>query len=183
MTAFDQAFQARRRDGHNGLRGGGRQRLRRRRRRRRRCTSTSRRRARLPGLRRHQAAGLRHLDHAREGVERGARQRRDRRWRQRLLRVAAVSGGTAGQEALRVRRRRSRCAACPMSAGDADPATGYDVRVDGQNTVIGGTSAVAPLWAGLIALHQRGKGSPRRVHQPASLRKHRAGLARHNARE
>jgi kumamolisin len=30
--------------------------------------------------------------------------------------------------------------------------TGYQVRVDGQDTVIGGTSAVAPLWAGLIAL-------------------------------
>jgi len=36
--------------------------------------------------------------------------------------------------------------------GDADPATGYIVRVDGQQFVIGGTSAVAPLWAGLIAL-------------------------------
>ncbi len=40
----------------------------------------------------------------------------------------------------------------PDVAGDADPATGYSVRVDGQDTVIGGTSAVAPLWAGLIAL-------------------------------
>jgi kumamolisin len=40
----------------------------------------------------------------------------------------------------------------PDVAGDADPATGYEVRVDGQNTVFGGTSAVAPLWAGLIAL-------------------------------
>jgi kumamolisin len=39
----------------------------------------------------------------------------------------------------------------PDVAGNADPDTGYDVRVDGQNTVIGGTSAVAPLWAGLIA--------------------------------
>jgi kumamolisin len=39
----------------------------------------------------------------------------------------------------------------PDVAGDADPQTGYDVRVDGTNTVIGGTSAVAPLWAGLIA--------------------------------
>ena len=29
--------------------------------------------------------------------------------------------------------------------------TGYDVRVNGIDTVIGGTSAVAPLWAGLIA--------------------------------
>jgi kumamolisin len=40
----------------------------------------------------------------------------------------------------------------PDVAGDADPATGYQVRVDGQDFVIGGTSAVAPLWAGLIAL-------------------------------
>src|SRR6202035_1295688 len=39
----------------------------------------------------------------------------------------------------------------PDVAGDADPATGYQVRVDGSNLVIGGTSAVAPLWAGLIA--------------------------------
>jgi kumamolisin len=40
----------------------------------------------------------------------------------------------------------------PDVAGDADPATGYLVRVDGQDTVIGGTSAVAPLWSGLVAL-------------------------------
>ncbi len=40
----------------------------------------------------------------------------------------------------------------PDVAGDADPATGYVIRVDGQTMVIGGTSAVAPLWAGLIAL-------------------------------
>jgi kumamolisin len=39
----------------------------------------------------------------------------------------------------------------PDVAGDADPATGYNVRVDGADTVIGGTSAVAPLWAGLVA--------------------------------
>src|SRR5271163_2495355 len=38
----------------------------------------------------------------------------------------------------------------PDVAGDADEDTGYDVRVDGSDTVIGGTSAVAPLWAGLI---------------------------------
>ena len=40
----------------------------------------------------------------------------------------------------------------PDVSGDADPVTGYSVRVDGQSLVIGGTSAVAPLWAGLIAL-------------------------------
>jgi kumamolisin len=39
----------------------------------------------------------------------------------------------------------------PDVAGDADPETGYSVVVDGQQTVIGGTSAVAPLWAGLLA--------------------------------
>ena len=40
----------------------------------------------------------------------------------------------------------------PDIAGDADPATGYSVRVDGLSQTYGGTSAVAPLWAGLIAL-------------------------------
>ena len=39
----------------------------------------------------------------------------------------------------------------PDVAGDADPSTGYQVEVDGSNIVVGGTSAVAPLWAGLIA--------------------------------
>ncbi|MGH9055048.1 MAG: S53 family peptidase [Acidimicrobiales bacterium] len=40
----------------------------------------------------------------------------------------------------------------PDVAGDADPQTGYDIFVDGSAEVVGGTSAVAPLWAGLIAL-------------------------------
>jgi kumamolisin len=39
----------------------------------------------------------------------------------------------------------------PDVSGNADPETGYDVRIDGTNAVIGGTSAVAPLWAALIA--------------------------------
>jgi kumamolisin len=39
----------------------------------------------------------------------------------------------------------------PDVSADADPETGYDVRIDGTDTVIGGTSAVAPLWAALIA--------------------------------
>jgi kumamolisin len=50
------------------------------------------------------------------------------------------SGGTSGGRGV------------PDVAGDADPSTGYVIRVDGETTVIGGTSAVAPLWAGLIAL-------------------------------
>jgi kumamolisin len=46
----------------------------------------------------------------------------------------------------------------PDVAGDADPSTGYEVRVDGETMVIGGTSAVAPLWAGLIALANQQNG-------------------------
>jgi kumamolisin len=38
----------------------------------------------------------------------------------------------------------------PDVAGDADPTTGYRVRVNGTDTVYGGTSAVAPLWAALV---------------------------------
>jgi kumamolisin len=48
----------------------------------------------------------------------------------------------------------------PDVAGDADPATGYQVRVDGHTLVFGGTSAVAPLWSGLIALINQHLGSP-----------------------
>ena len=40
----------------------------------------------------------------------------------------------------------------PDLAGDADPTTGFQVRIDGTDQVFGGTSAVAPLLAGLVAL-------------------------------
>ena len=48
----------------------------------------------------------------------------------------------------------------PDVAGDADPLTGYQVRVDGANQVLGGTSAVAPLWAALIARFNQLLGAP-----------------------
>jgi kumamolisin len=48
----------------------------------------------------------------------------------------------------------------PDVAGDAAPATGYSIEVDGQTEVVGGTSAVAPLWAGLIALLNQKLGKP-----------------------
>jgi kumamolisin len=48
----------------------------------------------------------------------------------------------------------------PDVCGDADPATGYTTRVDGKDSVVGGTSAVAPLWAGLIALVNQKVGKP-----------------------
>lgn len=64
----------------------------------------------------------------------------------------------------------------PDVSADADPQTGYDVLVDGTSAVIGGTSAVAPLWAGLIArinaLTGRAAGfmNPALYSQPAALR-------------
>jgi kumamolisin len=48
----------------------------------------------------------------------------------------------------------------PDISGDADPNTGYSVRVDGFDGVVGGTSAVAPLIAGLIARINSLKGQP-----------------------
>ncbi|HEX3514191.1 MAG TPA: S53 family peptidase [Trebonia sp.] len=52
--------------------------------------------------------------------------------------TSAAAGGATGR-------------GVPDVAGNADPVTGYLVVVDGQREPIGGTSAVAPLWAGLIA--------------------------------
>ncbi|WP_345814788.1 S53 family peptidase [Paraburkholderia sp. PREW-6R] len=48
----------------------------------------------------------------------------------------------------------------PDVAGDASPLTGYSVLIDGSQTVVGGTSAVAPLWAALIARINATAGQP-----------------------
>jgi kumamolisin len=48
----------------------------------------------------------------------------------------------------------------PDVAGDADPNTGYNVLVDGESAVFGGTSAVAPLWAALVAIINQQVGKP-----------------------
>ena len=48
----------------------------------------------------------------------------------------------------------------PDVAGDASPESGYNILVDGEQEVVGGTSAVAPLWAALITLINQMKGSP-----------------------
>ncbi len=48
----------------------------------------------------------------------------------------------------------------PDVSGDADPNTGYNIRVDGENAVFGGTSAVAPLWAALVARMNQQIGKP-----------------------
>ncbi|HEX3573603.1 MAG TPA: S53 family peptidase [Rhodopila sp.] len=69
---------------------------------------------------------------------------------QKGLQAAMTSGG---HKALTMR-------GVPDVCGDADPQTGYNVRIDGKDTVIGGTSAVAPLWAGLIARINGANGAP-----------------------
>ncbi|HUV96155.1 MAG TPA: S53 family peptidase [Acidobacteriaceae bacterium] len=63
---------------------------------------------------------------------------------------ANVSGATNGGNGRGV----------PDVAGDAAPETGYSIEVDGQTEVVGGTSAVAPLWGGLIALLNQKLGKP-----------------------
>ncbi len=55
----------------------------------------------------------------------------------------------------------------PDVAAVADPQTGYLVRVDGTDMVIGGTSAVAPLWAALIARVAQARGGGLGQLQPA----------------
>lgn len=47
----------------------------------------------------------------------------------------------------------------PDVAGNADPDSGYRIVVDGQSGVIGGTSAVAPLWAGIVAACNAARGT------------------------
>jgi kumamolisin len=48
----------------------------------------------------------------------------------------------------------------PDVAGNADPDTGYEVISDGQQGTVGGTSAVAPLWGGLISRINQQLGKP-----------------------
>ncbi len=48
----------------------------------------------------------------------------------------------------------------PDVAGDADPQTGYQILVGGRSVVFGGTSAVAPLWAALIARLNQQRSAP-----------------------
>ena len=55
----------------------------------------------------------------------------------------------------------------PDVAGNADPESGYQVLVDGNAMVIGGTSAVAPLWAGLIARINAANGAKAGFINPA----------------
>jgi kumamolisin len=55
----------------------------------------------------------------------------------------------------------------PDVAAVADPQTGYQVLVDGRRAVYGGTSAVAPLWAALVARLAQATGSRLGLVNPA----------------
>lgn len=55
----------------------------------------------------------------------------------------------------------------PDIAGNADPQTGYRVRVNGADVVIGGTSAVSPLCAALLARLAQATGESFGLLQPA----------------
>jgi kumamolisin len=48
----------------------------------------------------------------------------------------------------------------PDVCGHADPLIGYNLFYGGEPHVLGGTSAVAPLWAGLLARINQGLGRP-----------------------
>jgi kumamolisin len=48
----------------------------------------------------------------------------------------------------------------PDVAGDADPDSGYRIVTGGQTGIIGGTSAVAPLWAAIVAVLNAARGAP-----------------------
>ena len=79
--------------------------------------------------------------------------------------VSRVFALPAWQEGLKVTNgkgatSRLRDRGVPDVSADADPQTGYVIRVDGTEGVFGGTSAVAPLWAGLIARINAAKGAP-----------------------
>jgi len=71
----------------------------------------------------------------------------------------------------------------PDVAAVADPATGYQVRVHGSDTVIGGTSAVAPLWAALVARLNQATGRRLGLPQPALYGRTAAGAVAHGFRD
>jgi kumamolisin len=64
---------------------------------------------------------------------------------------AGGSAGSAGSSGSAGSASGAGGRGVPDVAGNADPATGYQIYSGGQAQVVGGTSAVAPLWAALIS--------------------------------
>ena len=81
-------------------------------------------------------------------------------WNQEAIGEGATGGGVSRVFARPSFQSGARVPAAPNGfsgrgvpdvAGNADPSSGYSVVIDGEEMVLGGTSAVAPLWAALIA--------------------------------
>ena len=70
--------------------------------------------------------------------------------------VSAVFVVPAYQKSAGVPNGKNR--GVPDVAGDADPNTGWLVDVDGTDMTIGGTSAVAPMWAAIVAVVAQAAG-------------------------
>jgi kumamolisin len=90
-------------------------------------------------------------------------------WNELAQNEGATGGGVSENFALPAFQSSSKVPAAPNNfkgrgvpdvSANADPSSGYQVLVDGESTVIGGTSAVAPLWAGLLARINQGVGKP-----------------------
>jgi kumamolisin len=90
-------------------------------------------------------------------------------WNETASNEGATGGGVSIEYPLPTWQQNANVPASPSGStgrgvpdvsGNADPMTGYQVLVDGQSTVIGGTSAVAPLWAALIARLNQSLGAP-----------------------
>ena len=89
-------------------------------------------------------------------------------WNDQAQQGGATGGGVSSVFALPTWQANAGVPAAPTRgggrgvpdvAGDASPESGYNVYFDGQAQVVGGTSAVAPLWAALIALLNQQRGS------------------------
>jgi kumamolisin len=78
----------------------------------------------------------------------------------------AAAGGGSGQPAGEA-AAASGGRGVPDVAGNADPVTGYSIYADGKSQVVGGTSAVAPLWAALISRLAQATGTRFGLIQPA----------------
>jgi kumamolisin len=78
----------------------------------------------------------------------------------------AAAGGGRGQPAGEA-AAASGGRGVPDVAGNADPVTGYSIYADGKSQVVGGTSAVAPLWAALISRLAQATGTRFGLIQPA----------------
>ena len=78
-----------------------------------------------------------------------------------------ATAGVPGAARHRGRHAPAAGRGVPDVAAAADPRTGYQVFVDGAPMVIGGTSAVAPLWAALVCRLAQLRGRPFGLLQPA----------------